>query len=222
MAESFIEKPGIVSQPMTAPIGRFVNELVVDVSTYQNGGPVFSKPLHLIVKSLDQVERRSRLIESKQRGRIGRIESREIETGLWVRLSLSHDGTINRNSSRVTEFREPRGLVDLGDGRFLISDVNRVMLVDSDARILREYTHPFFSFLHSISFDEDTQRFLVVSPGYDCLIEMDLQGNVCWEWFAWEHGFNPTLDGIYLCRTSEHLRELQAEGKMVLLVDPSK
>ena len=76
---------------MTAPIGRFVNELVVDVSTYQNGGPVFSKPLHLIVKSLDQVERRSRLIESKQRGRIGRIESREIETGLWVRLSLSHD-----------------------------------------------------------------------------------------------------------------------------------
>ena len=212
--------PGIV--PGSVEIERPVNEATIDVSAYQRGGVVFRKPLHLIVKSLDQVERRARLIESKQRGRIGRIEAREIATGLWARLSLPHDGVIDRSSCRIGEFREPRGLVDLGDGKFLISDVDRVMRVDADARVLREYSHPFFSFLHSISFDRIAGRFLVVSSGYDCLIEMDLDGKVCWEWYAWEHGFNPTLDGIYLCRTKQHLADLQAYGKTAVLVEPSK
>lgn len=194
----------------------------IDVSSFHEGGALFSKPLHLIVKSLDQVERRIRLIAAKQRGRLGRIEHRDVATGLWVRFSLSEGSKVTRESGRVVEYREPRGLADMGDGRFLVSDINRVMLVDSEANILCAFTHPYFAFLHSVSFDRAASRFLVVSSGYDALIEMDLQGNVCWEWFAWEHGFNPTLDGVYLCRRDDLLRQWQAEGKTVVMIDPLK
>lgn len=194
----------------------------VDISSFREGGPIFRQSLHLIVKSLDQIERRTRLVEAKQRGRLGRIEHRDVATGLWVRFSLSEGSRVTRESGQVVEYPEPRGLADIGDGRFLVSDINRVMLVDSEANILRTFTHPYFAFLHSVSFDPAADSFLVVSSGYDGLIEMDLEGNVRWEWFAWEHGFNPTLDGVYLCRRDDLLQQWQAEGKNAVLINPIK
>ena len=199
-----------------------MNDLVIDISSFKNGDAEFLPPLHLIVKSQDQVERRQRLVAAKQRGRIGRIEHREVATGLWVRCALENGKVIERTTSRVVEYLEPRGLVEVGENLFLLSDVSRVMLLDRDANIIKEYTHPFFAFLHSISFNKETQRFFVVSSGYDCLIEMDLEGNVCWEWFAWEHGFNPTLDGVYLCRDGKQAEELKANGKKAVFVDPAE
>lgn len=199
-----------------------MNPYVVDASELYPEAARLERPLHLIVKSLDQEERRQRLIESKKRGRIGRIEHRDIATGLWARVSPSPGVRIDRASSQVTEHQEPRGLVEIGDGHFLLSDVNRVMRVNRMARVEREYTHPFFAFLHSVSFDARSRRFLVVSSGYDCLIEMDLEGNVCWEWIAWEHGFNPALDGTYLCRARAQCESLISEGKRAIFVDPSQ
>ncbi|OAI49743.1 hypothetical protein AYO43_02855 [Nitrospira sp. SCGC AG-212-E16] len=199
-----------------------MKQFIVDVSSFQEGGDIWGKPLHLIVKSLDQVERRTRLIEAKGRGRLGRIEHRDVATGLWVRFSLSKSSRVTRESGRVTEYPEPRGLADIGDGRFLISDINRVLLVDSESNILRTFTHKYFAFLHSVLFDRAAGCFLVVSSGYDGLIEMDLQGKVRWEWFTWEHGFNPTLDGAYLCRRDDTFRQWQTEGKNAVLIDPGK
>jgi len=208
---------------MTSNVPReMVDDLVTDISSFNVGKVELLQPLHLIVKSQDQIERRQRLVEAKQRGRIGRIEHREVATGLWIRCTLEAGKVINRATSQVSEFQEPRGLVEVRENLFLLSDVNRVMLLDRDANIIKEYTHPFFAFLHSISFNKETQRFFVVSSGYDCLIEMDLEGKVCWEWFAWEHGFNPTLDGVYLCRHNKQAEELKANGKNALFVDSAE
>ena len=195
---------------------------VVDVSRFAVGTELYTGPLHVMVKSLDQVERRVRLIEAKQRGRIGRIEERPIATGLWARFDISPGSRLDRDSGRISEFSEPRGLAEVAPGKFLLSDISSVMLVDSEAKVLRRYTHPFFAFLHSVSFDRASGRFLVVSSGYDCLIEMDLEGRVSWEWFAWEHGFNPSLDGTYLCRSETSANRYRAEGKQAVLVDPVK
>lgn len=195
---------------------------VIDVSRFAAGAQSYAGPLHMVVKSLDQVERRARLVEAKQRGRIGRIEERPVATGLWARVAQVGEGCIDRSTAKVTEFREPRGLAQIGPGRFLLADVSSVLLVDAAARVERRYTHPFFAFLHSISFDPDHSRFLVVSSGYDCLVEMDLEGRVSWEWFAWEHGFNPSLDGVYLCRSEALADRYRADGKEALVVDPAK
>lgn len=199
-----------------------MNDRITDVSGFAQGGTVFHGPVHLIVKSQDQVERRARLVDSLRQGKIGRMEHRDIATGLWVQCTLYDDCLVNRSNSRTFEFKEPRGLAFIEKGKFLLSDVNRVLLLDSNATVLRVYEHPFFAFLHSVSFDQNSQRFLVVSSGYDCLIEMDLYGNVCWEWFAWEHGFNPTLEGVYLCRTREQAKILGSDGKETIFVDPMK
>lgn len=196
---------------------------IIDVSIFEQGDPLFKKSLYLIVKSQDQIERRARMIAILCQGKkIGRMEYRDIASGLLVRCSLSENGVLSRDTSLVFEFQEPRGLAPIGDGRFLLSDVSRVMLIDSDANIIQIYTHPYFAFLHSVSYDSESQHFLVVSSGYDCLIEMDLQGNVCWEWFTWEHGFNPTSEGVYLCRTSAQADEFASQGKEALFVDPLK
>ncbi len=199
-----------------------MSEKIIDVSTFERGGIEFRSPLHLVVKSLDQVERRARLVASLRQGKIGRMEHREISTGLWVQCTLEEGRVLGRENSRTFEFREPRGLAPVGDGKYLLSDVNRVLLVDADANILKEYRHPFFAFLHSVSYDSRTGKFLVISSGYDCLIEMDLQGNLCWEWCAWENGFNPTLEGVYLCRSADEAEKLRAEGREVVHVDPQK
>lgn len=194
----------------------------IDVSTFAPEAE-FGGRLHLVVKSQDQIERRARMIASLKPGqRLGRMEHRDIATGLWVQCDLREGKIVCRENSKVFEFREPRGLAALGDGRFLLSDVDSVLLVDADAHVLKTYSHPFFAFLHSVSFDSDSQRFLVVSSGYDCLVEMDLEGNVCWEWFAWEHGFNPTLEGVYMFRSQEQANRMRAMGNQVLYVDPNK
>lgn len=194
----------------------------IDISEFEEDGIEFHRPIHLIVKSQDQIERRARLVASLQQGKIGRVEHREIATGLWVQCVLQKGTTLDKNSCRTFEFREPRGLAPVGDGRYLLSDVNRVLLVDADANILKEYKHPFFAFLHSVSYDQASGKFLVVSSGYDCLIEMDLQGNLCWEWYAWENGFNPTLEGVHLCRSAIEAERLRAEGKTATHIDPQK
>ena len=199
-----------------------MNPKTTDISAFEEGSIEFRSPIHLIVKSQDQIERRARLVASLQQGKIGRVEHREIATGLWVQCILQKDTILRSNSCRTFEFREPRGLASIGDGRYLLSDVNRVLLVDANANILKEYRHSFFAFLHSLSYDHVSRKFLVVSSGYDCLIEMDLEGNLCWEWYAWENGFSPTLEGVYLCRSPIEAERLQAEGKAVMHIDPKK
>ncbi|MDA8109537.1 MAG: hypothetical protein M0015_13030 [Betaproteobacteria bacterium] len=195
---------------------------VIDVSRLASDRQAYAGPLHMVVKSLDQVERRARLVEAKQRGRIGRIAERPIATGLWARVASLGDHRIDRSTAQVTEFREPRGLVQIAPDRYLLAEVSSVLLVDAGARVERRYAHPFFAFLHSLSFDSENGRFLVVSSGYDCLIEMDLEGRVSWEWFAWEHGFNPSLDGVYLCRSEALAQRCEREGKKAVLVEPAK
>jgi len=207
---------------MSARSQEVVGGEVVDVASFRGSDRLYSGALHLIVKSLDQLERRARLVEAKRRGRIGRIEERPVATGLWARTGHLGEGRIDRATAEVAEFREPRGLAQIAPNRFLLSDVSSVLLLDAAGRVERRFTHPFFAFLHSVSFDRPRGCFLVVSSGYDCLIEMDLEGRVRWEWFAWEHGFNPSLDGAYLCRSEALAERYRREGKRAVLVDPSK
>ena len=106
----------------------------IDVSAFESGAQTDVGPFHLIVKSLDQVERRARLIELKRRGRIGRIEERPVAVGLWACVAHLNGRRIDRLTAQVTEFREPRGLAQIAPDRFLLSDVSSVLLVDTEAR----------------------------------------------------------------------------------------
>jgi hypothetical protein len=196
-----------------------------DVSSYTRDPSLLDgRRIILTVKSLDQKERRARLIDSRARGRLGRIEPRPVATGLLVGVELKPGVPLTVDTAfLVKPLREPRGLTRIAADRLLVSEINRVIEIDMAGSIFHEYVHPYFAFLHSLDLNMNRDRFLAVSSGYDCLIEMErTTGKVCWEWFAWEHGFSPTHDGIYLVRTQERFAALSSQGLAVKLIEPAE
>ena len=60
-------------------------------------------------------------------------------------------------------------------------------------KLLQRISHPYFNDLHSL---ERTKRgLLAASCGTDLVVEVDLRGNVLWEWWAAEHGYAVTPSG---------------------------
>jgi len=202
-----------------------VTAVVDDIAGYREDPSAFAPiELYLVVKSQDQLERRHRLIAAVERGRIGRFEERPVAEGLVLSARLEPGRRIDRRScGSVLSFREPRGLVRLEDGTLLVAEIDRVVHVEPEGRELRAFRHPLFAFLHSIELAQDGRRLLVVSSGYDALIEVDLaSGGALWEWIAWEHGFNPSEDGVYLARGLQRYRELVAKGLPARLIEPER
>ena len=64
---------------------------------------------------------------------------------------------------------------------------------DEPGKLLQRISHPYFNDLHSL---ERTKRGLLAAAcGTDLVVEVDLQGNVIWEWWAAEHGYDVTPSG---------------------------
>lgn len=138
--------------------------------------------------------------------------------GLFLRGSFQA-GVFTASVDRA--FREPRHIVAHGDGGFLLTEINKLLHIDQNGRTLREYTYPYFSYLHSVSLSSDGSSALLASSGYDSLVELDLaSGDINWHWFAWEHGFNPDEEGVWLAATPERQRAYEAEGKRSMVIHP--
>jgi len=57
--------------------------VVHDIAAYRENAGLLNNPtIYLAVKSLNQLERRKRMIESKKRGTIGRIAPRPVAEGV--------------------------------------------------------------------------------------------------------------------------------------------
>jgi hypothetical protein len=197
----------------------------IDVASFRLAPEAFA-PIDVVlaIKSQDQIDRRRRLIEALRGGRIGRIEERPIAEGLVVAATLRPGQRVDRGSAAlVRTHREPRGIALLDGGAMLVAEIDRVLHLDAMGKILREYRHPLFGFLHSVELSADRRRALVVSSGYDTVMELDLgTGVILWDWTSWEHGFNPGEDGIYLARSDVRFRELVEQGLPARLVEPER
>lgn len=92
---------------------------------------------------------------------------------------------------------EPSGYC-FADGCIYLADsagagVLQIDLTDQPGRLLKRLSHPAFNDLHSV---ERTRRgLLVASTGVDALLEIDLDGNLLYEWWAGEHGYTRTPSG---------------------------
>jgi len=197
--------------------------IIEDLSSYeQNVEIADGLQLYIVVKSLNQIERRRRLIESKKRGKIGRIKLRPVSKGLFVKTVLQAGKIINLDSAIFHRyFREPRGLAKVSEDRYLLTEIGRVLLIDSNGNLIKECKHPYFAFLHSIEFEPENKTFLVVSAGYDCIFEFNYEtGEVILGWFGWDHGFNPRQDGVYLTNDPKKRDKLIEEGHKAEYVNP--
>jgi len=178
----------------------------------------------LIIKSQDQIERRERMIEQFKKGKIGRVQPRPISEGLLVKCRLPPRQGTNvkaENFEQMSRFPEPRHIVPYSNGQYLLTEIGRVDLINEQGKILDSFTHPYFAFLHTVVLNQTQDRILVASPGYDSILELDINTKEeTWSWFGWDHGFNPNEDGIYFTNTEEKAEVFQRQGHRAKYIDP--
>lgn len=84
------------------------------------------------------------------------------------------------------------------NGVLYIADLEagNIFIVDADqepGKLLKRISHPYLNDIHSL---ERTKRgLLVTASGTDCILELDLDGNLLWDWWAVEHGYALTPSG---------------------------
>jgi hypothetical protein len=84
------------------------------------------------------------------------------------------------------------------DGHMYLNDLEagNIFVVDlqnEPGKLLKRISHPYMNDIHSL---ERTKRgLLVTASGTDTILEVDLDGNLLWEWWAAEHGYDATPSG---------------------------
>jgi hypothetical protein len=74
------------------------------------------------------------------------------------------------------------------------SSVFTVNLAGEPGRLVRRISHPYMNDLHGL---ERTRRgLLIASTGTDAVLELDLDGNLLYEWWAAEQGYHLSAEGI--------------------------
>lgn len=174
----------------------------IDLSTYTRDSCFYPEiPLLLTIKSFDLQAIRKRYLASRKSGstRTGSVERREVAIG-GICSAVLHKGKTH-NFTIIAKLLEPRGL-DINNDIFAFSSENKVFVVEKNTIITLE--NDWFSYIHTVQLRNE--MVLISSSGFDAFFEWDYHRNVkCYEWFAWEHGFNRGYDAahdttIFLCR----------------------
>jgi hypothetical protein len=79
-------------------------------------------------------------------------------------------------------------VADLESAHVFVIDV-----VEHPGKILRRISHPYLNDIHSLM--RTSRGLLVTSSGVDAILELSLEGEVLWEWWAAEHGYSMTPSG---------------------------
>ena len=182
----------------------------------------------LTVKTTMQLEKNDSQATHMQRPNpevYGRAASRPYALGIVTAFSLAH-GRFDWNLAQVKwafSAVEPYGIATSGN-KMALAGANYVRLIDIDTGQGRFCQHPWLNQAHTVEFSADGKRLLVGSSGFDAVFEFDTaSGEVVWQWFAWDHGFDRSKLGHYVFRSTARSRELEAAGHEVLLVDdPAK
>jgi len=155
----------------------------------------------------------------------GREAARPCVLGIVAAFSLAHDrfDWSLAESKWAFSVVEPYG-VDAWGSKMALATANYVRLIDLDTGEARSCQHPWLNQAHTVEFSADGKKLLVGSSGFDAVFEFDTtSGEVVWQWFAWDHGFDRSKLGHYVVRSAARCRTLAAMGHEVLLVDdPAK
>ncbi len=156
----------------------------------------------------------------------GREVARSYVYGFFVvAFPLSHDqfNWTLAESEWTFSALEPYA-IDVWGNKMGLAGANDVWLIDMESGEVKACRDPWLSQSHTVQFSADGKRLLVVSSGFDAVIEFDTEnGEVIWQWFAWDHGYDRSKLGHYVVRSPEKSETLKAMGHEVLLVDdPSK
>lgn len=176
------------------------------------------------VKTTLQIHRNIRQEEQQLRARpdiFGRDRARNYVYGLVVAIPLVQDQIewTLRNSDWAFSALEPYCL-DARGNKVVLAGASYLRLIDMNTGLETPCRHPWLCQVHSVQFSADGKRLLAASTGFDAVIEFDTaSGEVTWEWFAWEHGFDRSMLGHYVVRLPEKRDALVALGQEAIYID---
>jgi hypothetical protein len=91
------------------------------------------------------------------------------------------------------ELSMPAGIAVTDDG-FMVASIYDVHKVATNLSAVKETVSlPAFNMLHSLS--RSKRGYLVASTGLDSILEFTAEGELLWDWWATEHGFEQTPTG---------------------------
>ena len=98
-------------------------------------------------------------------------------------------------SQKTVAIKMAAGMVDTDRGVFVTS-FGSIHKVDTDSGVVHQnvISSPLFNALHSIS--RTRRGYLVASTGLDLLVEFNRDGEILWNWWATDHGFELTPTGL--------------------------
>ena len=177
--------------------------------------------LILTVKSFDLLAIRKRYLQSRSRSKTGSVERREPAQGGIVYIEVENGSIVHFEI--LAKIRESRG-IDISGSRIALSSENRIYIFNHNEQEPQIIDHPWLSYIHTVRFSSDITKLLASSSGLDSLLEFDLKnGAACWEWVAWEHGYNEgenpeTRQKHILTRHALEAQHLKKEGKNVIYI----
>ncbi|HEV8719884.1 MAG TPA: hypothetical protein VGW77_04495 [Candidatus Binatia bacterium] len=174
---------------------------------------------------LEKNDYQAELMKRPNLGVFGREEARPYILGIVAAFSLAYD----RFDWSLAEAKwalssvEPYG-VDASRNKMALATAESVQLINIDTGEARLCHNPWLNQGHTVEFSPDGKKLLVGSSGFDAVFEFDTEsGEVVWQWFAWDHGFDRSKLGHYVVRSEARRKALAAMGHEVLLVeDPEK
>ena len=181
--------------------------------------------LLVTVKSFDLLAIRKRYLESRKRNKAGSVERRAPAQGGVVAISIA-DGKIVKQKI-LAHITEARG-IDVCGEKCVLSSEDKIFLFKDNEAVPVTIEHPWFSYIHTVKFNDDESRLLISSSGLDILFEYDLKSmSILWEWLAWEHGIskgeNPEGGGSFvLTRDQEAADRMRAKGEKVKIITKPK
>jgi hypothetical protein len=182
----------------------------------------------LTVKTTLQLEKNDHQAELMKRpnlGVFGREAARPYVLGIVAAFSLAY----NRFDWSLAEANwafsaiEPYG-IDASRNKMALATAESVQLINMDTGEATMCHNPWLNQGHTVEFSPDGKKLLVGSSGFDAVFEFDTKsGEVVWQWFAWDHGFDRSKLGHYVVRSSARCKELSDMGHEVLLIrDPKE
>jgi hypothetical protein len=176
------------------------------------------------VKTMLQLEKndyQAELMKRPNLGVFGREAARPYVLGIVAAFSLAYDRFDWSLAEAKWAFSsvEPYGVVATRN-KMALATAKSVQLINMDTDEVRLCHNPWLNQGHTVEFSPDGKKLLVGSSGFDAVFEFDTtSGEIIWEWFAWDHGFDRSKLGHYVARSAARYRALAAMGHEVLLVD---
>jgi hypothetical protein len=180
------------------------------------------------VKTMLQLEKndyQAELMKRPNLGVFGREAARPYVLGIVAAFPLAYDRFDWSLAEATWAFSavEPYG-VNASGNKMALATAKSVQLINMDTGEARLCHNPWLNQGHTVEFSPDGKKLLVGSSGFDAVFEFDTEsGDVLWQWFAWDQGFDRSKLGHHVVRSAVRCRALVAMGYEALLVeDPEK